>query len=76
MVHDRIIGPEDIIASLGVGDVMAQMTVEVVEIGDLSPFDVHRALALANSVQHEFLFTRLDDRDAAFLRDHVYDNPV
>lgn len=51
---------------------MAQMQIEVVEIGDLASFDVNRALALANSLQREFTFSPLDENEAQFLRNHAF----
>jgi len=51
---------------------MAQMPVEIIEVGDLREFDVSRALSLANSLQQEFVFYPLDERDANELRNHSF----
>lgn len=51
---------------------MAQMTIEVVEVGDLAEFAVSRALALANSLQREFAFTKLDNTEANFLMNYAF----
>jgi hypothetical protein len=51
---------------------MAQMPIEIVEIGDLSQFDLSRALSLANSLQKEFSFCALDERDAKELRNYAF----
>jgi hypothetical protein len=51
---------------------MAQMPIEVIEIGDLTDFDVNRVLALANSLQREFAFSTLDGLEAQFLKNYVY----
>lgn len=51
---------------------MAQMPVEILEIGELRQFDINRALALANSIQKEFLFYPLDEKDARELRNHTF----
>jgi hypothetical protein len=52
---------------------MAKMPIEVVEIGDLGQFDVNRALALANSLQSEFLYFKLSDKDARDLQNHAFE---
>lgn len=51
---------------------MAVVPIEVVKIGDVSSDDVTAALALANSVQNEFLFVELPDTQVANLRMHAY----
>jgi hypothetical protein len=51
---------------------MAQMPIEIIEIGNLHEFDVSRALSLANSLQQEFVFHALADRDAKDLSNHVF----
>jgi len=51
---------------------MAQMPVEVVEIGALAIFDVARALSLANSLQREFAFVKLPENEAKELQQHTF----
>jgi hypothetical protein len=51
---------------------MAQMPVEIIEIGDLIQFDVSRALSLANSLQREFSFYQLDDSDSKEIRNYMF----
>src|SRR5713101_3498072 len=48
------------------------MPVEIVEIGDLIRFDVGRALTLANSLQSEFVYYKLDERDALDLKNRAF----
>ena len=51
---------------------MAVVPIEVVRIGDVATDDVTAALALANSVQKEFLFIDLPNDQAASLRMYAY----
>jgi predicted nucleotide-binding protein len=51
---------------------MAQMPIEIVEIGGLATFEVSRALSLANSLQREFLYLKLKDNDARDLQIHAF----
>ena len=51
---------------------MAQMPVEIVEIGDLFQFDISRVLSLANSLQNEFMFSQLDERDKREIRNYAF----
>jgi hypothetical protein len=51
---------------------MAQMPIEVVDVGAVTQFDPGRALALANSLQHEFIYLRLAEQDALHLQTHAF----
>lgn len=51
---------------------MAVVPIEVVKIGEVFPDDVSAALALANSVQEEFLFIEFSDTQSASLQMHAY----
>ncbi len=51
---------------------MAQMPIEVVDVGDLAAFDPGRALALANSLQSEFVYLRLPEKDALGLQSYAF----
>lgn len=51
---------------------MAVVPIEVVRVGDVSVGDVTAALALANSIQREFLFLEVPDHQAVRLRMHAF----
>ncbi len=51
---------------------MAQMPIEVIEVGDLAGFDVNRALSLANSLQREFVYVKLSISDARDLQNYAF----
>lgn len=51
---------------------MAQMPIEIVEVGDIPREAVGRAMAEANSVQAEFLYSRLPEHDAEQFGMHAY----
>lgn len=51
---------------------MAQMPIEVVEVGDLEAFEVGRALSLANSLQQEFVYFGLRESDARDLQNYAF----
>lgn len=51
---------------------MAVVPIEVVRIGNIATDDVPAALALANSVQQEFLFIEIPDHHATSLQIHAY----
>jgi hypothetical protein len=44
---------------------MAQMPVEIVEVGTIPTEAMDHVLSLANSIQHEFVFQRLPEQDAS-----------
>jgi len=51
---------------------MAQMPIEVVNVGDVSPELVGEAMKTANSIQSEFLYQSLADTEANHLRLHAF----
>jgi len=51
---------------------MAQMPVEIVEVGSLAAFGVSRALSIANSLQREFLYVKLEESHARGLQIHAF----
>jgi predicted nucleotide-binding protein len=49
---------------------MAQMPIEVIEVGDVSPDSLRQAISLANSLQSEFVYLSMLEAEAKGL--HVY----
>jgi Predicted nucleotide-binding protein containing TIR-like domain len=52
---------------------MAQMPIEIVEVGNIPTEWVSQALSLANSVQNEFLYLRLPEADAQHFQMYAFD---
>ena len=52
---------------------MAQMPVEIIEVGTIPTEWVDQALSLANSVQNEFLYVRLTEADAQHFQMYSFD---
>jgi predicted nucleotide-binding protein len=53
---------------------MAQMPIEIVEVGNIPPEWVDQALSLANSVQNEFLYLRMSNEDAQNFQMYAFDH--
>lgn len=51
---------------------MAQMPIEVVNVGDVSSERVAQAMKVANSLQSEFIYLALPETDAQYLRLHAF----
>jgi hypothetical protein len=51
---------------------MAQMPIEIVEVGDVPTDAIGEAVAFANSVQHEFVYSVLPPTDAEHFRVHAF----
>jgi predicted nucleotide-binding protein len=51
---------------------MAQMPIEVIELGNVSPELIKQAISLANSLQTEFVYLSVPESDARFLRVSAY----
>src|SRR3954453_8661093 len=51
---------------------MANMPVEIVDVGQVPTESLTQAISLANSLQTEFFFDRLAEADAAQFRMHSY----
>ncbi len=47
---------------------MAQMPIEVVDVGSVSPDSLGQAISLANSIQSEFVYLSLPKGEAGGLR--------
>jgi len=53
---------------------MAQMPIEIVEVGNTPTEWVNQALSLANSVQNEFLYVRMSEDDAQSFQMYAFDH--
>jgi hypothetical protein len=53
---------------------MAQMPIEIIEVGDIPTEWVDQALSLANSLQNEFIYMRLTDTDAQHFQMYAFDH--
>lgn len=53
---------------------MAQMPIEVVDVGSVSPDSLGQAISLANAIQREFVYLSLPQGEARGLRVHAYKN--
>src|SRR3712207_4273662 len=53
---------------------MAQMPLEIIEVGNIPTEWVDQALSLANSVQSEFLYLRLPEADAQHFQMYTFDH--
>lgn len=53
---------------------MAQMPIEIIEVGNIPSEWVDQALSLANSVQNEFLYVRMSEEDAQNFQMYAFDH--